>query len=298
MTSEKTRELRLALEKKLRLITAKQLKEIFDEGFSHKPVDILLTINCYTQMLETGYELRNNVQLIISPQTTIPFAGINYKKLFKVMEESHLMGLQEISLNITRNFHKKYQSKRLRKIFDKRYPGFYEDEMIMVSISGNFPKVYERLIKILNPVACLFKNFYNVKCPQPRKIEIVKKSRSKCIEVATKATHGIVDLQLFLEVISAFSEMQTPSLKEFMNEFFSIKKECNASWLKAADVFYKPDSNGNAMSPNFLSVFFPFVTSDDMLYALAKLYFENPDKTEFQINSSWDDFMQKIYYIG
>ena len=281
--------------RKLKCITAKRLADILLKSFNAKPIDVLLTINCYTQLIECGYEFLGSVELLISPQTTIPFAGINYRQLFREMESNPAIGLKQISENVTVNFHEKYRQQPFLQDFIRRYPGFYQFYFPQISISCNLIAGYNKLLTSIEPLILHFCSAIDLTVQNEKWIRILSNARNKCVELAPNDSHGIIDLEHFLDEVINDSEMDEPGLRQYLDAFKEEKVKYNLSILKADEIYYKPDANNASMSPFFISAFFPYKTSAPMVNALVDLYFKGRATNRFQQSSKWDDFIELMY---
>lgn len=281
----------------LRLITAHQLGEIFEGGFGHKAIDVLLTINCYGQLFETGFELMDKVTLMVSPQTTIPFAGVNYLRLFSELERNPHADLKLISEIITGSFDEKYSSQPLAGQFKRRYPDEFRKDIKVVSFSGNFLSAYKDLLEVIDEISGKLLPFCSGQVRDKTITHGVSFARSRCIELATTRSHGVIDLENFLTNLVKQPKLGGAGglVTEDVNRFMEIKLACNASIKKAAPEFYKADANGDSMSPSFISAFFPFGKKGNFLDELIELYFENKRLFMSSQITRWDEFVEACY---
>jgi Clostripain family len=53
-----------------------------------RKTDLVIMMNCWTQMLETGYEIADRVKLLVAPETADYFAGYDYRKIIDKVADS------------------------------------------------------------------------------------------------------------------------------------------------------------------------------------------------------------------
>jgi hypothetical protein len=117
--------------------TATDMNFIFKEGLGY--IDVYFALNCFTQMIDTGYELRHSINMMIAPQTTMPLPGINYREVFATLEEKPGIKLRELAKVFVSSFPLKYTDK-FKEIIKTHYPKFKLD---IVSFSCNFLAEYD-----------------------------------------------------------------------------------------------------------------------------------------------------------
>jgi hypothetical protein len=289
------------IQERLQLITAKDMDEIFRRGLSDQQIDVFLTINCYTQMFETGCAFMKTVKMLVSPETTIPFAGINYTELFSLLEKNPAADLAVIGNNIATLFHDKYRTEPFRSIFLRRYPVFVR-KIEEVSIAANLPKYYQEIYAIVDVIA---QNFYkycklNINGSNPDYDRVIKQkiidARRASGDVTIDRDCGIIDFtHFFNEFVNRLDGSEKIDWRKLHQEFLAIKSKCNLALLKSIDPdAYKPSGTfGTSISPLFLSIFFPYATSADMQTLLVSMYRDIKPITNTSYN--WDDFVLLLF---
>jgi hypothetical protein len=285
---------RKIIREQLRLITANELNIILAEGLIDKQVDILYTNTCYTQLFETGYSLRKKVKLLVSPQTTIPFTGINYQSLFDQIESNPAVNLQEIAENIRDSYLLKYEDECFLSMFKKIRPEFM-NSLKQVSFSCNFLEDYGSFFdEAIIPASHKLLHYVT---KEDGKRDIVVSCRKKCLDLVpeNQSLHGLIDLTLFFkELHNMINDEDKLFWEGVLEKINNLKNKC--IWFKAVDGnMYKPDSKGRMVSPNFLSIFFPGEKSSDMQKLLISLYLKRRKMDEFQKFSEWDEFIEYFY---
>lgn len=281
------------IEKDLILYTAFQLNEIFSAGLP-KEIDVYFAMNCYTQMLETGFELRKSVKMMVAPQTTIPFAGINYTALFNLLGTNPGMELRDIAENITVNFDDKYFANPFKNDFKSRYPVF---PLSSVSISCNLLKEYDAFIGYLNELADILECLFNTGNTEQNIISI-SKARFNCRDLTTDGVSCIIDITNFFNQLDVFLPgSKYPSFINLKEKYLAQREKTIVSIKLAGPHSYPMLSSAGQIkkyrSPLFMSIFAPAVMSTIPTQRLLGMYRNVP--SEFHILSRWDDFMEIFY---
>lgn len=239
-------------------------------------------------MLETGYELKDTVKLLVAPQASIPISGINFRRLFDLIEKAPDTSLEFISKNITSGYWRKYNNKFFLRQFRKRYPEYLLDK---VSISCNLLGVYDQLMDLMNSVATELLSYLN-EIPNYEKKVLIRKARENCEEMDERNETGIIDVINFMtNLILHLNKNDKIKWKKYLHGIKKIRRLVCLSQLRAATRFYKP-SRRKTLSPYFISIFFP-VGGREVERILKEYYFCSTSFTRFQIKSKWDEFLIK-----
>lgn len=278
----------------IRMLTAEQLSWVFQQTI--RKVDMLVAVSCYTQLLETGYSLKDTVEMFVAPQTTMTYYGIHYAKLFALMEQQPQSDLKGIAVNITDNFLLKYQQ--------HASPGFeltgYADEQnpAIVSLSANYLREYEALAGCVNELSDLL--IASLEEGNEALLMAVVRARRSCGELTTSRSFGFIDLSFFIEQLLKEAG-PVPALQGIHQRFGKIRERCIASLHKPpgppdlyAPVLRKRVRSTN--SPLFLSIFFPAFSSTAEQLAIGKIYFsEDGQLRQFRRDCRWERFIREFF---
>lgn len=270
-----------------RYYTATDLNEILVAGLGK--VDVLFTLSCFTQMLETGYELRHSVKMMVAPQTTMPVAGINYGEVFTTLENTPEISLPHLAKIMTRSYERKYASpSKFMADFNNRYPVF---QLPIVSFACNFLDEYESLLESLNELTDFIRDIYTRPGLTPFKANI-SRARNACGDLTPDNNYGIIDLSNFINQL----QLQFPN--EFNKEIKYLKKKLKGVRKNVRAAIKKPDTTEAAPgmprnNPLFLSFFAPAIEGGDIINFLLKMYTSN--NNEYSRNSKWVTFVQEFY---
>jgi hypothetical protein len=293
--------------RKLNLISAQQLAQIIGEGLG-KPVDFLITINCYTQMLDVGYELKDVVRFLASAETRIPFTGINYCKLLEKMVEMPDLSEDYISNNIIENFKCKYENQPFKDNYERRYSGRRPVSIDLVALSVNRLEEYKSLVEKLNPVLEDLIKLNSMILSDGKELKFkINDARSVCGDLSKDDTHEIIDLLHFLdEIIKRIPEPEQKTIRSKYDEFVKQHTNCIIKFLKPIGPPdpYIPQPLGMdsvSDSPNYLSVFFPSGKTNEIAMNLLKMYFNPSDlkpNNQFQKDCLWQKFISLFAKVG
>lgn len=283
---EKINKVNRFIENEVKLYTAVQLNRIFKASFSTR-IDIYFALNCYTQMIETGYELAESVDMMIASQTAMPFTGINYYSLFNKLEENPGLDTRVVATEVPEDFNLKYTYKPFINVFKKRYPKF---PLSGTSFSCNSLDRYDAILPCINRLEKLLRDIYdsnNVSYNQAASF-----ARYNCRDLSLNDTHGLIDLTNFFNQLEIHLPGPLKSeLIEIKHEFALQRQQCMASMRYATSEYYS--SKVPSDSPYFLSIFAPAFESPTWLQFLLDIY---PTlATKFSISSCWDEFVPTFY---
>ncbi|HVK48692.1 MAG TPA: clostripain-related cysteine peptidase [Pseudobacter sp.] len=278
----------------LRMITAEQLAALFRQSIGK--ADVLLAVSCYTQLLETGYSLKDVVDLFIAPQTTMTYYGFHYAKLFNLLETTPCAGLQEIADNVTDNFLLKYNEEPFRSTELTRYAD--EQNPNLVCIAANYLKEYDAIVDCVNELTDFLMQSF-----EPGKewlLDAVIRARRSCTELTPSRSFGFIDLSFFIEQLLNEAGPVQP-LQDIHQRFHLVRKRCIASLHKPPG---PPDLYAvsirkrvrSTMSPLFLSIFFPAfsITADQL--AIREIYFSDDGRLHlFRSRCRWELFIRTIF---
>ncbi len=100
-----------------KLLSADDLAYIMKNSFGEKneKINVFIANNCWVNMFEVGWTIKDWVDVYAAPQTVVPFGGINYKKLFNALPnidyspDAEVRASIQIARNITENFLLQYE---------------------------------------------------------------------------------------------------------------------------------------------------------------------------------------------
>lgn len=261
--------------RKLKMLTGTVLNDIFSSSFPQNTmIDVLITINCYTQCFEFGNCLRSKVSLLVAPQTMIPFEGINYRQLFSFINDNREKNIEadKIARNLTTSFWPKYERNDLREFFSTNYASFPLGE---TSFSCNLLGVYNDIELIIGEVGFIL----NKLCSSDQVLRsTIITARDRCEDTTAGKDYGLIDFTIFFQSLIIDLNNNKKNLPLDLNESLdklntlylnfieNARKNCCLSLcMSHADAYIQFDGNItekrpvkiSSRSPFFLSIFFP-----------------------------------------
>ena len=309
-------DLKSLIPEKLKMITGNDLNFIFANSLpTQVKIDVLITINCYTQCFEFGNSLKDTVNLIVAPQTMIPFEGIHYREIFAFIEnyeEDHIDS-QGIANVITHSFWTKYLFTKTGKAFIARYKDF---PLERTSFSSNNLNFYSEIESVIGEVGFLLKELK--KKSEDIKFIIIN-ARKRCQDPTAAKDYGMIDFTVFFQNLmiesnfkrQSFSDELKESIKK-LNGLYSrfvkdLRRQCCISMcMSQAQSYIQFDGNVDqrkseilisSPSPFFLSIFFPGTKHTRMIELLRSgipptVNRANPHQYDY---SDWMDFVTTLY---
>src|SRR4030095_1501073 len=137
---------RLQFERRNKFLTAEEFADIIQKGFRGEMINVYIANNCWTNMFETGYALRNCIEVYVASQSIVPFAGVDYGKLFDRMEENPELDTVELARRITDTFLARYSDGSCATAFQKVRPDMNPRQF---SISANNLKTYDGIFGVI-----------------------------------------------------------------------------------------------------------------------------------------------------
>ena len=300
----------------LTLLTGQDLDFVFNASFEkNKKIDVLITINCFTQMLELGLGLKSKVSLLVAPQTMIPFYGVNYEELFKLLNSSgnSSLSLKKISKNITSYFWPKYIQPDLEEIYRINYENYRIED---TSFSCNNLEHYSDLEELIGQVG---RNLLTLKQNDRREVwGIITEAREKCKDISPGGDYGVIDFTLFFQNVlfglQANRDKLDPRAMEIfmlLNNLFyklitEIRQKSNLSIMMCEGKNYVAldvDDNSHtgidyvSLSPFFISIFFPGNKTSIMQELLRPKLgsLVDPPITEKPSYKDWYNFVIELF---
>ncbi len=280
------------------LLTAEELTTILKDSFGKEKIDIYIANNCWTNMFEVGYALRSQVQLYAASQSILPFAGINYGKLFHVLEENPDIKDEDLALNITDNFLTRYTEGS----FAKAFKDFRSDlNPRHFTISVNNLKYYGNLFEVINDLSDhLIEKLQPSSNEREEYLKRIDIARNFCGDFAQGV--GYIDFTNFLsELIKGFQGKDPGELKNIYKEFFFIKDQTVLSILNPGELFRLMPNDFYSQAPQMFSIFFPSkFKKSHVIDELLNLYFEDiipntENDTSIWKGWKWPAFLQAYW---
>jgi len=258
-TSSENIKLSNKLTKRLdKLYTAEQLAKILNA--TGKKVDVLIANSCWMNTIETTVALKDKVKIYAAPQTIVPFAGIDYDRLFTALDKNPGMTKRELAENLTNNYIAKYtDDSSFAKKF-KRNRSYIDAGELSLSvihldkIEKEYP--FDEILNCINDLGNhLSKQLQNavIKDYYQERIDI---ARSFCGDFTHQGNY-IDFTNFFCELIKSFQGSDPGLLKDIYKRFFLAKNKTLLSIVNPGKLFnFMPDFF-YSQSPQMFSIYFP-----------------------------------------
>lgn len=287
------------------------LKEAFaplnrtEDGISIPPIDMIIHINCYLQMFETGYAYKEVAKYLVASEMTIPVFGLDYQALFDCIAHMPDIDNRSLATLITTTFGRLLYSQPV----DNRN----------AAISVNNLSKYEQIYQSLNDIAADFIRLYDSRLGTQKKLRhIIQELRefpvsSGAVRPPDGGTEnsdvldpgywdlnqsdivGFVDLIKFFKVLSLSEDLPIANREalSLLNKIWNmvcLASEATVSLFCDPNLSYEDRSEG-------LSIYFPSVNygyNYNLLVAeLIDDYITHPERFNvFTEKTKWDEFLQ------
>ncbi|SKC42233.1 clostripain-related cysteine peptidase [Ohtaekwangia koreensis] len=102
-----TAETNLNNEEEQKILTMDELAAALNQNFKNTKIELVVMMNCYMQLFDTGYALRRNVKYLIAPETYMFFNGYNYQFFFKKLFSNPDIPTKQLAKHIVNSFETK-----------------------------------------------------------------------------------------------------------------------------------------------------------------------------------------------
>ncbi len=281
------------------ILLAEDFADILEETFGNpnltkngtEKVNVFIANNCWMNMFEVGWALREHVDVYAAPQTVVPFAGFNYHKLFKSLPTIDYSGTKAptapwvIARNITDNFLLKYTDTDIDEKYFKKTYGKYKNfgdqfsqekadsDVRQMAISVNHLECYNEINNLINE---LCRHLIRKLNTQDRYfLQRIDTARSYCGDFTQEGVSFIDFTNFFCELIKGFQTNEADELKELYRKFFFLKENAQLSILNPGELFRFMPTDFYSQSPQMFSIFFPSRTArSDTTKQFLYLYFD------------------------
>lgn len=281
---------------KVYTVSAENLAEILRETFGPRKIEIFIAVNCYMQMLETGYSLQEQIEVFVAPQTVFPASGINYFHLFQLLGNSPHSSVVEIAQNVIDGYDIKYTPAFIQNLIISRpaigYSSFNFDN---VAYSANFLHIYDKLLLLVNRLSHILISQPKAKATGVPTHSLVKSVRKSCRNLTSRVEnfeHGFIDLTHFYDLL--MSSVNDLYLLRCKKQYDMARMECIKAGIKKYRKQEQPDRKGRLGNPQFLTIFFPPAKVGGRLQEIGDTYFFNKNTalSNYMAVSIWDDFIK------
>lgn len=249
-----------------------ELADVINRSFKNSKIEVLLMMNCSTQTVENGYDLRNVVNTLIAPETNMNFLGYPYFTLF------NYLNTKSPSLYSNFEFSKFLRDAYIEKYINEAHLLELNETSFFANDLSFYTLLFEKLEEYYIRLDFLLENDEDL-----LRIIITERNGSGKIPDLDYAT--ISDLLKSLEVISQLTN--DGQLKNLVNKIFEIIK-------KITSKNYFIGNKKKHQCPNGVSFLFPGQYIKNDIDIGAYYYFLNICQSEFVRTSTWSKIIERI----
>jgi hypothetical protein len=280
-------------------------------GKAEKRIEFMFCMNCFMNMFETGYTLKNHVDHLISSETYQMWYGPDYKKMFDELiridysKEEHVAKFAKLTVE---SYIDKYKEPVLRSEIKQIYIGTLDIDFEELSLTVCRLSSYTQVNEKINSIA---KHLVIQKSQDLYRH--IGRAKRKCREVSIGETLGIIDILNFFEQLS-FENGINQQLKVLLNDllqFIAVPGSvviAHHAWKNACELTIVDDQLA-AICPKGFSIFFPnnkddSITNDFVKFFMETFYRETQNrniwegKSSFIKDSEWNNFVIEFYDLS
>lgn len=284
----------------LKVVSAQAMAQLLK--MLDKPVDLFIANNCYCQMFETGFVLKDYVKIMVAAQTTYPITGFDYEDFFSAMQPPDSSDPESLAINVCQLFRKKYKDSAFINHMNQIDPEFDFFNVDPVSLSANTLSFYTDLNIIINEAGQWMLDYFGKDIPG-RTFDsnaVLQDARDGCADMSSSLP-GFIDLLHFVDCINFHLEPDIPDeIQGIQQQLKRVKKACNLFTLPPANTPTHIDLSQKTASPSFLSVFFPDHASTPQQKLIYNRFFA-PNSTSLGApldTSAWQTLIRKFYLLN
>lgn len=257
------------------MLTMDELNKAIAAVFKDKKISVLVMMNCWMQMIETGFAFRDTVDILVAPETTLMFNAYNYPAIFEKLNEN--------PTEITNEAIAVFCSKSAEKTYSDLKASFSK-----VAISAVRPALAEKI----NDAVTLF--FESLDINNNTVKSNLKKLRNKCTDISKLglSRYETPEYQLynFIDFVNYFNGLNDSNLIDDAI-YKSILKACDEYVIPKSLVFGK--FFGAERISGFL-VFHPTTKKTAEDFQTRFYNSKSPYFCSFARNSKWKDYIDSI----
>jgi hypothetical protein len=262
----------------------KVLNTVLKEG---DYIDLMLMVNCNMQILDSLFQLKKKVNILIASQTQFSYYGFHYSALIATLKKYPEINPVVLSKEIVRQFVEKYTFQ-------------IEDGIDKLSCNTLFAHdlthVYQ-LMELVNNVSDYLCNLIDDIATKT----IIQDLRINQVADVSNYPGHILNLQFidfggFLKVLSKkLNDKQNRKLAVYYKMYRAILKNLNIASFIGDDYTIQDEYAETKFNLSGVSVYFP--TTKEGIRGKNNLinYLNIAYKSKYDIATRWDDFLRKFY---
>jgi len=245
-----------------RVVPLTTIASAIKSGFPGRKIDFMYTMNCFMQMFDSGYLLKDLVDCYMSSENFQFFTGPDYDSLFASLPAADSVSVTDLAglaKSVIGNYDKKCSSSEtlalLIKFSSVQQVETVDLDLSHVCLTANSLAAYGQLKIKLDTIACYFIN------NKKRLYPIISDAREQCVEV-TLSFDGIIDIYHFFDLLKAQVGLDR-ALKAMLEDILLYLRPggplviCLRPTTLCEPILKSMDRPLPTLCPNGLSFFFP-----------------------------------------
>jgi len=285
-------------------------------GILDQKTDIFIASNCYSQIFDAGFALKDKVEIMIAAETPIPISGFSYLPFFRNLRNAKSVPkddspadqtyLDNLTINLVSKFNSKYTNSYLKKLRKKDTTLEYDKDSI--SLSGNRLSVYPQLQEVVASLGTILSASLPLRAPADFS-SAIHNARTACRDLASPSDNiGTIDLTFFLHQLQQrFDGLNNKDLDPIVDKLEKIRKDCTIAILSPKALStptmdpFSPAGRKifNCQNPQFLAIYCPLSSGTGQMAiqdSLFKLFKEQTSNSaHLPAAKPWDNFVLQFH---
>lgn len=293
------------LTRALRLVPMQTLATAIENSFQKVDIKVkfIYTMNCFMQMFESGFVLKDQIEFYMGSENFQLFLGPSYDNLFADLATVHAVlepNLHTIADDIIKNWERKYEAENVRDLLATfgREPEDVVKDISHVYLSATILNAYPGIKGDIDDLADYLMRHKQTLYP------IVRKAVKKCHDVELNGS-GVIDLKLFCRRF-LLEKPQDGGVEERLKAIVAkiyAPGPLVASEKSTPSLCKPDDSKDPAVCPQGLSFFFPGNQADRSKNPLLQTFLEQfylpaAQKPHPSDNYNWSQFVVDFFYAN
>jgi hypothetical protein len=264
---------------------ANAIERVFGTVEKDEGLEILLMMNCWMQSIETGYQLRDVVKILIAPETVFDFLGYDYRGIVERISGTHITegkkdpaitDEEELATNIIKDIKPRFENIDVVEHLDNM--------IISATRPPHSVKIKEQIDHLTDPLNKMLTENYSVK-----NLTTILSARARCKEITDE---GVGIPWYFVDIFQAMEKLKpvfkndpAQSLEKVFDSY--IIKDAIQQGKNFQERFYKG-----------VSICFPYKNDEFILGDIYKIYYSvnstDRNKFAFAKASKWPTFLDNL----
>lgn len=257
----------------INMLTMAEINDALKDVSVTNPI-IIIMLNCWTQMLETGYEFSDTVEWLVAPETVHYFKGYDYVGILNALADNPGMSTESVA---------KLAIGSLYSFFNSDLSWRYGlDDLVVSAVQ---PAKSKAVVTALTDICQ-----YHLEPPRPGTFEMIANIRNKCYDVSSndgKPSCKFIDLFNFIRrlrenhlIDPVFYDRMHAAMNHYVRYIHTPANDLINGPTYGCSVFH-PDEEIDFNSNRYFSFFF---VRDNFKMARAG-------------NSSWANYLHKYQKV-